>query len=295
MTTRTDIHSPTNMDPADYEYVFAYDSQGPGCLTGIMSTAEGQAWWSAIQANKANVHYHGQCDHCGAWLRYIAILKHTPTGQYIEVGETCLDNRFSLVSKAQFDTLRKSAALDRKAQRIRKAVVETLNVLSSSQPAEVVQFLSDREGTNDPKGIWYGASDIRRKFQTYGDISDRQAAAVAKALADVAERQAKRAAEATEPRVAAPEGRFEVTGTVLATKWQESDYGSVLKMLVKVDTDAGSWKCWGSAPSKLCVDKGDEVTFTAAFERSHDDESFAFFRRPTKAEIITTTEKGEAN
>ena len=67
----------------------------------------------------------------------------------------------------------------------------------------------------------------------------------------------------------------------------EGQYGSTRKMLVSVVSEQGQWKCWGTAPrlDEGYVCKGDEVTFTAMFEQARDDESFAFFKRPTKTSI----------
>src|SRR6202012_4048526 len=58
---------------------------------------------------------NAQCQHCGARLRYAALLKHEATKEILWVGETCLDNRFSGMTKAQFDHLRKTAMLAREA------------------------------------------------------------------------------------------------------------------------------------------------------------------------------------
>ena len=91
--------------------------------------------------------------------------------------------------------------------------------------------------------------------------------------------EAKRQAvlEAAEP---CPTGKVEISGIVLTTKWQESMYGSTLKMLVQDDR---GFKVWGSVPSKLENVKGRSVSFSATVQPSEDDEKFGFFKRPTKA------------
>lgn len=83
----------------------------------------------------------------------------------------------------------------------------------------------------------------------------------------------------------APEGRIVVTGTVLAFKVQESIYGDVLKMLVQDDR---GFRVWGSVPASLDdAERESRVTFTATVTASDKDTKFGFFKRPTKAAIIT--------
>tara|TARA_Y100001938_G_scaffold151191_1_gene247147 strand:- start:5493 stop:6347 length:855 start_codon:yes stop_codon:yes gene_type:complete len=85
-----------------------------------------------------------------------------------------------------------------------------------------------------------------------------------------------------------PYGRIDVCGEVLSVKSQESMYGWTLKMLVK---DRRGFKLWGSVPSAIDdVSRGDKIKFTAAVERSKDDEKFGFYKRPTKAAYVESFE-----
>jgi len=249
-TARTDAHSPLNLVTEDYEYIWAYDSESPGALRNVAGTD----WWNEICANRANVHDGAQCDHCGAWIRYRAILKHVPTGQYIQVGETCLDNRFGRAS-ADFHALRKQAALDRKEQKILKAwneykethtVIDVLdkndNVLYSH-----VNVLWDAlaESTN---GF---IINVLHKGRQYGNLSDRQLNAIVRSFLQDIEK-AFATPEPEEIWLDVPTVKaFTVEGVVLAEKWQDSDYGPQHKCLVKVDVDGGSLKLWGSVPKSL--------------------------------------------
>jgi|TARA_R110001583_G_scaffold19829_8_gene77049 hypothetical protein len=79
------------------------------------------------------------------------------------------------------------------------------------------------------------------------------------------------------------EGRQVINGTVLAMKSQESDWGSVLKMLVQDDR---GFRVWGSVPSSLDCSREDQITFTATIQQSDDDAKFGFFKRPTKASVV---------
>ncbi|QDF15994.1 hypothetical protein H3N89_gp29 [Microbacterium phage MonChoix] len=113
--------------------------------------------------------------------------------------------------------------------------------------------------------------------------------------------------------VAAPEGRVTVTGEVVGTKVVEGDYGTAYKITVKDDrgfrvyvsipkqqadqaydewfaAHEDTYRSFGYAVWFMGADevatengvKGRRITFDAALERSRDDESFAFGKRPTK-------------
>ena len=79
------------------------------------------------------------------------------------------------------------------------------------------------------------------------------------------------------------DGRQVISGTVLAMKNQESDWGSVLKMLVQDDR---GFRVWGSVPSSLDCNREDQITFTATIQQSDKDSKFGFFKRPTKASVV---------
>lgn len=137
------------------------------------------------------------------------------------------------------------------------------------------------------------------------DLSEKQVAAAAKSITAKAEREAARAAEKA-ARAAAPVGKVEVTGTVKTVKLQENDFGGAWKMVVEGE---GGFKVWTTVPAKI-IDAameeqaardttadaeyvgwsdliiGRTIRFTATLEASHDDASFAFGKRPTKAVIL---------
>jgi hypothetical protein len=264
-STRTDIHRPVEMDPANYDFVTTFDAGSDEPLDRFDA--------EAIEAATTNPLVRmWRCTHCGAHIRYHAILKYIPTGEYIFCGETCLDNRFSLVSKGQFDALRKAAALDRKAAETREAAIRNIESFDLDEATKL--FLLDRKGTEGH----HIALDIRRKLYRYGSISQRQADFVAKL---VAEANAPKPVRPTEVLVDVPEGRLTIVGEVLTTKWVENDFGGTLKMLVKVTTPAGIYKVWGTVPGSISVDRGDHVSFSA--QVTQKETGFGFYSRPTKA------------
>ncbi len=78
-----------------------------------------------------------------------------------------------------------------------------------------------------------------------------------------------------------PEGRYEITGEILSTKWYYSaDYGDTLKMLVKLEN---GHRVYGTVPAALdhAELEGQTVTFTGTVKRSDSDESYGYFSRPT--------------
>ena len=120
---RSDIHRPSapEFDPEAYEFFGCFDLN-PDPMWGADDIRARRETVSALvkQGWKfTSVHGSGQCGHCGARIRYAALMGHTATKGLIYVGETCLDNRFSL-TKGEFARLRKEASLnaERSAKRV---------------------------------------------------------------------------------------------------------------------------------------------------------------------------------
>lgn len=94
------------------------------------------------------------------------------------------------------------------------------------------------------------------------------------------ERMAERKAQ-SEPVI---EGRIQISGEVVSIKEQESIYGITTKMLVRDDR---KFNVWGTVPSSIYdVEVGQRVEFTATVEASTDDETFGFYKRPSKAKLM---------
>ena len=87
----------------------------------------------------------------------------------------------------------------------------------------------------------------------------------------------------------APSGKQTVRGKVVTIKGLESTYGYNQvdwKMLVELESGA---TVWGSVPAAFLgmSESGLEVEFTATFEQAQDDETHAFYKRPTKLSVLT--------
>lgn len=279
MSNRNDVHSPKNLVTENYGYVAAFDTQAPGWA---MSD-----WAKEIirKVNQTNPDRGmNQCHHCGARLRYVAVMEYTLNGDYIAIGETCLENRFELASQ-EFHRLRKAAELDRLAQKTRTAVIEWC----TANPD--LAWMGAKDGSLIPEIVAdnYWIADQVRKLHRYGNLFDSTAEGVRKTIRGAEAFAARKAAEALEPVVPVVEGKQQITGEVLSVKTQYNDFGSRLVMTVKDDR---GFKVWGSVPASLPnLERGDRVVFSATVEKSDRDESFGFFKRPTKG--INLTEKVE--
>jgi hypothetical protein len=290
MAKRTDVHSPGNLVTENYDYVWAFDNKQPFVFGSDFALDIAHKLARSERPHGSN----SRCDHCGAHIRYAAVLRYRPTGDHITVGETCLDNRFTRAT-VDFRRMRKAAQLDREKQRIVKA--RAAFVLANPDLAFMDDEDAFTEGTATalPDHIRTNSfiADVARKLRYYGDLSERQIDAIRKAIVRENERVAKRAAErAAEHWVRVPDaaiGRHVVTGTILMERWDDGYYGPVHKMLMKVSTPEGDWKLWTTMPSSMSggedsAEKGDIVTINVTVTRSDRDrdEVYGIGKRPAE-------------
>ncbi len=215
--------------------------------------------------------YHGRCFGCGGTGR-----RGTEKVLVFDVRVPADDRADIRAAEARRKELNRHAAQERKRERAASEAEANLAALEREYPGITEAFEADH----------HIVSDIRGRAARYGSISTKQAGLVFRLAREQAEYAERRAAE--EARAAAapdvPEGRYTLTGEVLTTKWQESRYGTTLKMLVLDDC---GFKVWGSVPSHLDdLERGERIRFDATVERSDDDPKFGFFKRPTKAQRL---------
>jgi hypothetical protein len=273
---RTDVHRPSTMDPADYENIGDYDTHDE----------EGYFYMTPEATelhNSGAIDYfgdgRGRCDHCGhpGTRRFVMYLHH-PTQKIVCVGWDC-------AVKLGAENLSQLQMKKRGEANRRRALVIAWRAENADNEA-VWNFLNEQldNGNHGWNGFYF---DLLHKLNRYGSLSEKQVAAALRSRDRDAEHAAKREAEKAD---ASPviTGKVTITGTILSTKWQDSAYGSTLKMLVRDDR---GFKVWGTCPASLdcsgvTAEKGDRVTFTATVEASRDDETFGFFKRPTGAERV---------
>jgi hypothetical protein len=347
MTTKAiNPHGEAALDVDAYECIGWFDNapdypMGPEFREALQRQRQqlldrGSSKWSNLS----------QCAHCGTHIRYHVVMRDTRDDSLIAVGETCADDRFGLsksqwkAKKDKLDQMRAEARTGQKWIKLRQTYPEAVALLEENLD-QMAEWDAERDAlyadarangtyTNTPefedafyaidkkwralrKDQWPDfVSDIARRMKAHRKLSQRQAEAAlewtAKHRQKVADRAAKRAEQDAEPKAPVVTGNgVTIEGVVLATKIQDSDYGSTLKMLVKVDGDDGSYKVWGTVPSAMptqhteptengmaCFDlRNSTVRFVANVDVSNDDESFGFFKRPRKAEVLSWASMGD--
>jgi hypothetical protein len=316
--TRTDVHRPSEFNPADYRWV-GYtddgDSAVPPLSDGPMFRRldEGEA---PVPTDRVNEIHPGGCDMCGHRpLRHRYFYLHEATGEVIVLGIDCAE-------KATFETRQAMLAAKRvRAEREAEATRRIVEEYTAANP-KVVAFLEGvYEGEINVGRTADFLLDLRAKMIRYGYLTEKQTAAVEKIIARQAEFEAKRAEEdaAASPIPAEVlNDRAVIKGEVLSVKWRDSQFGGSYKMVVR---DERGFKVWGTCPDaildpgvKLRYPDGGEaivstadaayraedvqlveayeavgsiVTFACRVERSDDDEAFGFFKRPTKSSVLT--------
>lgn len=290
--TRTDIHRPGSdqFNPGDYRCRGVFDLEEAHSVvvrTSLVAALVG-AGYSFADAP----HGGGQCSHCGHWpLRYVALMSHEPTKTLMHVGETCLDNRFSL-EKGEFAKLRKAAKLNR--ARSTKQIQRDALVTEHPELAELL---------DDNSTIVYGWGDflpsLAEQFRSKGTLTERQINAAVKCITKGRERIARRQAEDARRAAAAqtlaplPAGRVEVIGRIKKVETRDGDFGLRTIMIVLAEGELDGWTLDGTLPSSLDPGfgsfdefEGKRVRFSAAFKASAKMPGYAWINRPTKAEYV---------
>ncbi len=307
---RSDPHSPSSLIPADYSFLFGYAH--PSSVDGwpipgfnmalLISTRTGKPTtymgYGGIEHAEpltqrvvtepfgdvhthpilfSSIHKNGPCDICGAWHIEGSVFLHHPSGEAIAIGWQCAD-------KLELDYDESERA---KIKGDRKAARASV-IAKAKKRAHLREFVM---GATDQllfslKLDHHITRSIRAQVLRGRTLTQRQIDLVLKLYADDAK---------VEARVAAPsrEERIVVEGTVVGLKVHESSFSSSLKMTVRVTEPNGVWLCWGTVPAGLDGPlRGCVVRFTARFTVSPTDESFSFFRRPTKASIVKLGPEG---
>ena len=287
MVTRTDIHRPSAIEfnPEDYDLVSTFDlsPEWPFAEFELPRKHETIQMLARKGIRHTGVHGEGFCDHCGARVRYAAIMHHIPTDGYIWIGEQCYNNRFD-VSCADFRKLRDNAAdvrnWNRKAEKRRQIIA----AFSEQVKAAYEWALSD-----NAQGPAYSIAD---KIRLYAEpFSAKQESFLVSLheryctrLKEAREREARIASGSIKP---CPAGKMQVAGTILCDRVDETQWGTTHKMLV--ETEEG-YRLWGSVPAYVYVYgtpmRGTRLTFTATIEPSEKDPVFGFYKRPSKVEVL---------
>jgi hypothetical protein len=289
-TNRTDVHAPSNINPADYTFSRVFWLCPPKEIC-FFAALEGMSVMDAFRKEqaetKAMVEAEGwkggnyaakrTCDHCGARFNYGVVYRHNPTNELIVVGWICAEKTMDCDSRVELEYNRLVQRVHnmRKHVKAQQALTKRKNDLLALYP-DMVELLECGHRI---------VQDIRSRFETTGYLSVAQMNLVRKLYAEEVH-----GAEKPEPKwLPVEEGRRELEGQILATKLVDGYYGSTYKMLVQIDRPEGSEKVWVTMPSNLIGQgekKGKKVRFTCTVEKSQKDPTFGIGKRPTGASLL---------
>jgi hypothetical protein len=299
---RTDNHRPSAIVPADYRFVLSYSmpstfeghaipSLGINCARPlprnthnidepiVMGTHDGTGRCCLIALKQAGAKFAetggaGKCSICGANYIYGDVWVHTPTGEHIHVGHDCADKYSLLQDHSAFQL-----ALDRERRATATQLTREINATERAKFLADKPELAEALAQRDRHPILL---DLDRKLTKWHSLSEKQIGLALKLAGEL------KNPKPVEAIIDTLEGLQTIVGEVLAVKVVESQFGSQIKMLVKVSTPEGSWKAWGTRPAAIAdVDRGNTVRFTATFIRGNE-KGFALFSRPKQATIVET-------
>lgn len=301
-TKRTDIHRPGAIIPADYEYVMSYNdttshsgwpipSLGFDCTKDHIGKKHSKNGLCCIVGmnNIAKVKWAStgstcQCSVCSTHFIYGDVWKHIPTGEYIHVGHNCA-NKYSLLADRNIWEMEHMKAKKQAAIELKKR--------ENAEKRE--KFLNEHPGFEEAlETDHYIIQDIKSKFKTYCNLSEKQVALVHKIARDLKE---KKMSPEPDPTIPAPEGRMEVEGEILGFKEVPGYMDStVTKMIVRLGKGFDGAKVYCSKPSSYDkiqrgLVRGDVILFKATFQRSDNDQFFSFGKRPQLIQLIKSGEK----
>jgi len=280
---RTDEHRRGAFKPAMYKFVGWYylGSRAYGrkavmaCAEAIkvyLESTEGQDLEATVIGD------FGKCGVCGARFAMGELWQWTDgtiDRDFVHIGHDCVA-KYEMVG-ADWDALADERRRALEAQRTKARRSKEKARIFAAYPGLEAALATDH-GT---------VRNIAGKLEQYGTLTEPQISLVLKIAGEQASRTAQRVSEAHVP---APTGRVTIRGTVVSLKERTDQYGTTLKMTVKVQATGGTWLAWGTVPEIItkAIARGDEVQFDGEVEAGREPH-FAFFKRPTRASI---TKKG---
>lgn len=275
---RTDIHRPGAINPAEYQFVgIWYDPQHVETVGGSQLMEQEREnirqFMQEHGARWANHEHGGTCQCCGAHALYLAAFYHEHHNEVIRVGQDCAE-KLGVGCEEAFNAARRKVASAREYA-TGKARAQ-LQLQEKSLEAAWTYFNSQSVMDGDARIV----GDMVNKLVRYGALSDEQWEFLKRLMYRIENRAVVEAQIAAEKANAkdCPTGRMDIVGTVLTTRVVEGHYGDTLKMFVKTQD---GYTLWGTVPSSLQVEKGQEVRFRATVEPSKDDPKHGYFSRPT--------------
>ncbi len=290
--TRSDMHAPSQVDPARYVYLTSVDLdetfRGPDAhlLRAKRSDLERR-----LKAGSPHSRFD-QCAHCGAYLRYVAVMQYTPNGDTLPWGHDCLETLGMLDSAAAAKLRQLKLARQRRVTaELNQAAIEEFQQ-DSPELFKWMQLVRD-EGHD----FEFVRSVVGQFFQDpVRGLSEKQYQGLVKCWQghlkyEKAKQEREAEAERTD-RQEVPDGnqRIQIRGKVISIDERENEFG--WRVVMTVEDDRG-FRVWGTAPSSIQDTLGQHaddlpipVEFMARVAQSPDDRYFGFFTRPTKARVL---------
>lgn len=290
--TRTDVHRPSVINPADYEFVaFEYlktDDFGAAAFM-ISERALIRAHMNRTGGNYSGHEHGGTCHVCGSVNAiYTALFYHAPSNTYVRTGLDCTEKLDQAVNGDVFRRKVGRALEARKGKNKAKAILEAKGLADAWT---VYESYDNCETSPAPGKEEVTITDIVGKLIKYGNASDAQLKYVGTLLDRIKRRPEIEVARKAEQDAAAPvpvtAARVEIVGKVLSIREPDA-YAPFPSWKMLVQVDAG-WKVWSSIPSALRgrVARGDRISFVAGLKVSDKDSKFGFANRPAQAKVIT--------
>lgn len=282
---RNDVHSPSKIETENYEFIGV--SYGKASEFGVWFLAEERnriaEFIKRTGATYANHKHGGSCQVCGAHCIYTAVFHYVPDNKLVVTGMRCaekLAGNESYAIEREIDGLRKTVAKTRSAMKKEAKGRKAIEERGLSKAIEIYESDETRRDIDIIKDI------TGRALKNGGNLSDKQWDFLLRLVngVDSLTEELKKREEEKANALPVPEGRFTITGKVVSIKQKEGYYGVTNKVTVK---SPDGWLVWGTLPSG-CHDakSGDTVQFDANVERSDDNKSFGFFKRPSQASVI---------
>ncbi len=294
---------PSNIDPAEWTWMGNFYQGSSENMADAYRWDEkelednlGFELWPAFEADKIKRHENNGCASCGTHFAHGVVFKRGD--EYVAVGHICGHDLFGLSDLASAQRV--------KAEKRADGLKLKAAGLDFAKTNGIVEMI---EGIEEVKPQHREAFEsITRQLVRRGSLSPKQVDYLIKMWEWRLDEDQPEVEEIEVEVTPVPESddRIQITGTVISHRFQESDYGTQHKMLVEDDR---GFRVWGTVPSSIeggqeigwteeewpifapTLDEGDRVTFSAKVERSRDDESFGFYKRPTKAEVVERAEE----
>lgn len=286
---RNDIHRRGAFQPDQYVF-FGWYYLGMRGSRGVMNASKRVSDYlgsAEAQDFKAMVYGDfGKCGVCGARFAMGEIWQHKDRMDLVHIGCDCCE-KYEMVSGTDWNAVRDERERAIKGLKTAMRNAKARERIAAESPL-FVEAIALFEANNLVSGEGFIANMTRMWKNTPGNLTENMIRATINAASSVRERlvrQSKIASErAAEVKISAPTGRVTVRGVIVSLKEHEGQWGTSMKMTVKVSTANGVWLAWGTVPAGLECERGDEVEFDATLEVGREPH-FAFAKRPTKASV----------